>query len=188
MPTVVSHAVAAIALITAFPERKVPRRFLLLGAVCSMAPDTDVLGFRFGIQYSDLLGHRGFTHSIIFAALLALVALLAAAAGVRAPAHRGLIWMYLFLATASHGFLDAFTDGGLGVAFFAPFDTTRYFFPKTPIAVSPIGAGFFSMRGLAVLLSELKWVWLPSIAFAAVTLVIRRLISRHAQNHQQTAS
>jgi hypothetical protein len=31
--------------------------------------------------------------------------------------------------TASHGMLDAMTDGGLGVAFFAPFDNARYFFP-----------------------------------------------------------
>ena len=37
--------------------------------------------------------------------------------------------LYLFLSTASHGVLDALTDGGLGVAFFSPFDQTRYFFP-----------------------------------------------------------
>jgi hypothetical protein len=32
------------------------------------------------------------------------------------------VWTYFFLAAASHGLLDAMTDGGLGVAFFAPFD------------------------------------------------------------------
>nr|HRC76832.1 rhodanese-like domain-containing protein [Kouleothrix sp.] len=32
-----------------------------------------------------------------------------------------------------HGVLDAMTDGGLGVAFFAPFSATRYFFPFRPI-------------------------------------------------------
>jgi hypothetical protein len=31
------------------------------------------------------------------------------------------------------------TDGGLGIAFFAPFDNTRYFLPFGPIKVSPIG-------------------------------------------------
>ena len=36
-----------------------------------MIPDIDVIGFRFGIHYGDFWGHRGFTHSLVFAALLA---------------------------------------------------------------------------------------------------------------------
>ncbi len=56
MPSVISHAVAAIALKSAFPEPAVPRRLMVLGAVCSMAPDFDVIGF--GFRYGDLLGHR----------------------------------------------------------------------------------------------------------------------------------
>jgi inner membrane protein len=43
------------------------------------------------------------------------------------------IALCIAVATASHGILDAFTNGGLGVAFFAPFDKTRYFFPVTPM-------------------------------------------------------
>jgi inner membrane protein len=47
------------------------------------------------------------------------------------------------------------TSGGLGIALFAPFDNTRYFYSFTPIKVSPIGVeAFFSARGLAVLKSE----------------------------------
>ena len=67
----------------------------------------------------------------------------------------------LAAATASHGVLDAFTNGGRGVAFFAPFSSDRFFFPVTPIAVSPIGAAFFSERGVSVLASEMLWVWVP---------------------------
>ena len=83
---------------------------------------------------------------------------------------------FFFAATASHGALDAMTNGGLGVAFFAPFAADRYFFPFGPIEVSPIGVSrFFSGRGLAVVLSELLWVWLPvSLAVAVVALVARR--------------
>jgi inner membrane protein len=56
------------------------------------------------------------------------------------------------------------TDGGLGVAFFAPFSDVRYFFPWRPIVVSPIGVGeFFGPRGLRVMWSELGWVWVPSV-------------------------
>jgi inner membrane protein len=49
----------------------VPKRVWVAGAVCSVLPDFDVVGFRFGIRYADFWGHRGFTHSLIFAALLA---------------------------------------------------------------------------------------------------------------------
>jgi len=148
-----------------------------LGAVCSMAPDIDVIGFRFGIHYGDLLGHRGLSHSLAFAAAFASLAYIATFSSLLPPVHRGLVWLYLFLATASHGLLDAMTDGGLGIAFFSPFDTTRYFFSFTPIAVSPIGAGFFSARGFSVLLSEFRWVWLPSFVFAALAIFARRLLT-----------
>ena len=95
-----------------------------------------------------------------------------------------LAWWYLFLATASHGILDAMTDGGLGIAFFSPFSNARYFLPWRPIAVSPIGvAAFFSERGLNVLRSEFKWIWLPSGLFAFLALAVRRrwIASSHSE-------
>jgi inner membrane protein len=63
--------------------------------------------------------------------------------------------------------LDAMTNGGLGVAFFSPFDTTRYFFPVRPVIVSPIGVSeFFNAQGARILASEALWIWLPSgVAF-----------------------
>jgi inner membrane protein len=166
MPTILSHAVAALGIGAAFFGRKAPIRVLALGALCSMLPDADVLGFPLGIRYGDLLGHRGFSHSVAFAAVLAALAV-PLVRGKEGP-EWGRLWTYLFLATVSHGLLDALTDGGLGVAFFAPFDETRYFFPFRPIEVSPIGPGFFSKRGLAVIASEMLWVWLPSLALAGM--------------------
>jgi inner membrane protein len=60
------------------------------------------------------------------------------------------------------------TNGGIGVALFAPLDTGRYYLPWRPIEVSPISVRrFLSERGVAVLASEALWVWLPSAAFAA---------------------
>jgi inner membrane protein len=76
--------------------------------------------------------------------------------------------LFLFLATASHGVLDAMTTGGLGVAFFAPFDAGRYFLPWRPIEVSPLGVGrFLGARGVRVLASEALWVWLPAALLTA---------------------
>ena len=178
MPTVVTHAMSAAALTSAFPASSVPRRLIILGAICAMTPDVDVFGFRFGIPYGALWGHRGLTHSLAFAFCLSILAWFVAMPYVVGFVHRAVLWLYLFLASASHGVLDAFTNGGLGVAFFSPFDATRYFFPCHPIEVSPIGAAFFSERGLSVLQSEFVWVWLPSIVFAILAFAIRRLFER----------
>jgi inner membrane protein len=135
--------------------------------VCAIVPDADVIGFNFGIHYQDFWGHRGFTHSLLFAALLAL---LITALGFRntRSSDRSLLCLYFFLAIASHGLLDAMTNGGLGVAFFSPFDTKRYFLSWRPILLSPISVPrFFSSP--AILQSEFVWTWLPSVMLAFFT-------------------
>jgi inner membrane protein len=170
-----SHAVAALGIGTCFYRPVLPRRMWIAGAICSMAPDLDVLGFRFGIHYADFWGHRGFTHSLLFAALLAAFVAILSFRRVSPGTSLFWIWCYLFLATASHGILDAMTDGGLGVAFFSPFDNSRYFLPWRPIRVDPIGVGrFFTQRGLAVLQSELLWIWLPAGVLAISMWLLRR--------------
>jgi inner membrane protein len=173
--SVFSHAAAALGIGACFYRPGTPQQVWVVGALCSVVPDLDVIGFRFGIRYGDFWGHRGFTHSLLFAALLATV-LIGFRKGEPGLSHFSL-WIYFFLATASHGLLDAMTDGGLGVAFFSPFNNTRYFLPWTPIRVSPVGVNrFFSPRGLEVVQSELLWIWLP----AALILVSAWLIRRRA--------
>ncbi len=177
MATIFSHAVFATALGAAFmalPMKEPPVRFWILAGICAALPDADVIGFAFGIRYGDLLGHRGLSHSILFALLIGWlvvkVCFRESVAGVRKSA----LVFFFFLATISHGCLDALTNGGLGVAFFAPLENTRYFFSWRPIEVSPLGAQFFSERGMMVLLSELRWVWGPSLIIVAVCTMWRR--------------
>lgn len=179
MASLISHAVAALGVGTLFARLQVPKRVWVIGAMCSMLPDIDVVGFRFAIHYGDFWGHRGFTHSLLFAGVLATLALMAGLPRALPSLSRGWLWLYFFLATASHGILDAMTNGGLGVAFFSPFDNTRYFFPWHPILVSPISlTRFFSGRGVAVMQSELKWIWIPTGLLAILTLVLRRVFPR----------
>lgn len=174
MASVFSHAVAALGIGACFYRPGTPRRVWVIGAACSVIPDLDVIGFRFGVRYGDFWGHRGFTHSILFAALLTTaVMLFAFREGTPGLSRLGL-WVYFFLATASHGLLDAMTDGGLGVAFFSPFNNNRYFLPWRPVRVSPIGVGrFFSHRGLEVVQSELLWIWIPAAAVIFVGWMLR---------------
>ena len=177
MASALSHAIIAVTMGRAFQNKELRWREVVLGGLCSVVPDLDVIGFLFGIEYGDLWGHRGLTHSVVFAALLAgsLVALWYR--GKPAVALTGL-FLYFFFCTASHGVLDATTNGGLGVAFFSPFDTTRYFFPVRPVLVSPIGVSeFFSAYGVRVLASEAIWIWLPSCATFVVFRAVQRLWS-----------
>jgi inner membrane protein len=172
MPTILTHAVAGVAIAQALAPCSRRAEISWFAAGCAMLPDIDVLGFRFGIRYGDLFGHRGITHSLLFAGLVAAtVTLLLRHNDLRGDLQ---VLVCLFAATASHGFLDAFTNGGLGVAFFAPFDRTRYFFPLHPILVSPLNAGaFLTERGVSVLISEIKWVWIPSFALLAAARIYR---------------
>jgi inner membrane protein len=193
MASAFGHAIAALAIGTAFtpPQRIEPAtaapaaprslmrleipRWWLLGAVAGVLPDADVIGFSFGVNYVDFWGHRGFTHSLVFAAIVAAVFTFLAFPRDRWRINRASTFTYLFLAGASHGLLDMLTNGGLGVALFAPFNNERLFFPWQPIQVSPIGVGsFFTAEGLAVIRSELVWIVLPSVLFATVVLLLRR--------------
>ena len=176
MATSITHVFAAAALGKAvFPE-KMPARFWVLAAGCALLPDLDVIGFRLGIRYADTFGHRGFSHSLLFGLLVALLVTLAAFRKERLFSQRwwGLV-VFFFSIMVSHGMLDAMTNGGYGVAFFAPFDRTRYFFPWQPLRVSPIGIhGFLGKRGLSVIVSELIYVWLPLVAAAGGLCFLRR--------------
>jgi inner membrane protein len=174
MPSAISHAAPALALYPLFRSRT-PERLWLLGVACAMAPDLDVLAFRFGIPYEHPLGHRGLFHSLPFAALFAALLTLVIFTRPWPGASRLATWLYLFLATASHGVLDTFTDGGLGVALWCPIECSRHFAPFRPIAVSPLGLrAFFGARGVVVLASELLWVWVPCGVLAWLSVQLRR--------------
>ncbi|HET9839803.1 MAG TPA: metal-dependent hydrolase [Candidatus Angelobacter sp.] len=141
-------------------------RFWGLVVTCSVLPDIDSIGFHAGVPYSALWGHRGMTHSFLFAAILAAGLALAFRRSF-SPAWK--LGVLLFVITASHGVLDAMTNGGLGVAFFSPFDQQRYFFSCRPIQVSPIGISrLFTWRGVRILGSEALWIWCPALLFAVV--------------------
>ena len=175
MASAFSHAVVALTLGKAIPHRVMKWPLLLTGAICSIVPDLDVIGFAFGIQYGDLWGHRGMTHSLFFAGLLSAI-LVGLSYRQETPMARTGIGLYLFLCTASHGVLDAMTDGGLGIAFFSPFDPTRYFLPFRPVAVSPIGIGdFFNGQALQILANEISWIWLPAIGMLLVSHMVQHL-------------
>ncbi|HGM7310944.1 metal-dependent hydrolase [Stenotrophomonas sp. SMYL20] len=192
MPSIITHAAVPLALWCAADRGRIPPRLLAAGVIAAMLPDADVLAFALHIPYADAFGHRGASHSLLFACVLAAVAAVLAFFGSRRPwsAHRSFgsrrPWsavscqprlaptkagptmtstvqaaVFVFVCAASHPLLDAMTSGGLGVALAWPWSEQRFFAPWRPIRVSPFAPQFFSARGVATLLSELRWVWLP---------------------------
>lgn len=180
MPSIITHAAVPLALWCAADRGRIPAWLLAAGVVAAMLPDADVLAFALHIPYADAFGHRGASHSLLFACVLAMVAALLHSFG------RGRPWSalscqprlapttqaarlastvqaatFVFICAASHPLLDAMTSGGLGVALAWPWSEQRFFAPWRPIRVSPFAPQFFSARGIATLLSELRWVWLP---------------------------
>jgi len=171
MPSIITHAAAPLALWYAADRGRISSRLLVAGMTAAILPDLDVAAFALGIPYADALGHRGASHSLLFAGLVALLGVV-----LHKPLHarssQAAAW--LFVCAVSHPVLDALTSGGLGVALLWPWNDQRFFAPWRPILVSPFANGFFSARGMATLLSELRWVWLPLFAGATLWKLIQR--------------
>lgn len=172
MPTILSHPAVPLAVAYGLGRSAIPGRLLAAGVFASILPDCDVAAFYFHVPYAASLAHRGFSHSVACALVVAL-----AGAGLHRW-FRTTFWragLFLFAAMASHGVLDAFTTGGSGVAFWWPWSEARYFFPVQMIEVSPLGVSrFLSWRGLKVLVSEFVWVWLPLFSVTALAAAYRR--------------
>ncbi len=173
MPTGLTHAVVGFAVATAFLG---PAQPLLvyglsvgLGRCCRISTSS---AFTWACP-TDRFSAIGASRTR-YAALL--VSLLAAWAGAGVL---GIPWWLLgacfWVSTASHGLLDGSNDAGLGLAYFAPFVTTRYFLPWRPIRTPYIGGQFFRHGPLDVLKSEIGWVWFPLAVVVAASLVIRWL-------------
>ena len=73
MATAFTHAFVASALSVTRPQGSSSIKVALVLSAVAILPDVDVLAFRFGIAYEHPLGHRGITHSLLFAAVVGLL-------------------------------------------------------------------------------------------------------------------
>jgi inner membrane protein len=173
MASIFGHAVVGFTLSKIISNNN-SKLLFILAIASTIISDIDVLAFNFGIPYEAPFGHRGFMHSILFAALWATLLMF-----IFGKLNKKTWWIVIFLSTISHGVLDAMTSGGKGVGFFIPFYNERYFFSFREIVVSPIGIErFFSERGVKVLFSELKYVFLPCFIILVVFYFIKKINNR----------
>jgi inner membrane protein len=180
MASIITHSIAAVIFGKTLTNKLLSKKFWIFVAIFSIIPDADVISFKFGIPYENFWGHRGFTHSFLFAFLIG-----AAGSGFYLKSFnitKAKFWgwtLFFFAITSTHTLLDAMTNGGLGVAFFSPFENSRYFLPFRPLEVSPIGVKrFISARGVTILLNEFSYVILPLLGFLGIKKLY--LKTRHA--------
>jgi inner membrane protein len=128
----------------------------------ALLPDADVAGLSFGAADHGIYGHRGYSHSLLFAVAVAGVAYWVARRWGTRPWFTALLAL---LAVSSHGILDAMTYRTRGIPFFWPFDELRVIFPWRFIPPAPTGVHFLSRRGLEVMAVELVY-FLPLVVAA----------------------
>ncbi|HNP24249.1 MAG TPA: metal-dependent hydrolase [Panacibacter sp.] len=126
--------------------KKLGRPALLWGAIAQSFPDVDFLAATWMSPADNLLAHRGFTHSLLFTALLTPILAILAARWHRSHNISSKEWLRFFaLGLMLHIFIDAFNV--YGTAWFEPFSDYRVTF--NTLYVADI---FFSVApGIAVL-------------------------------------
>ncbi len=168
MPTIVTHAAVPLCLGLGLGSRIIPPRLLLAGVAIAMLPDADVLAFKLGVAYGHVFGHRGFTHSLLFAFALPTLAMLFHR---QFRASAATVLSFLLVSLLSHSLLDSLTTGGKGVGWLWPWRDERFFAPWQVIRVAPFQLeAYLTARGEAVILSELYWVWLPGVVLMLVLM------------------
>ncbi len=170
MPTILTHPAVPLALGIGLGNRIIPGKLLLAGILLSILPDLDVIFLQMGVSWHSVYGHRGFTHSIAFSGVCAL--LLAICFRERSAAAA----IFGFVVVLSHPLLDAITWGGQGVALYWPFSDHRFSLSYQPLPASPLSIPHFMRWGGFVLMAEFRMVWLPCIGFTLAVLGLRKLI------------
>lgn len=166
MPSPFSHAIAGVAIVTPFRLRVPHARFWVFGVLCAAIPDIDYLWSTSMRAPDSMYGHRGITHSLVFAIVLAAAVAWGAFPGSYWRGFRMRLWLAFALAGASHGLLDMLTTFSGGVAYFAPFTAERFFFPWRPLAgPSPDWSPPFLVRAPYTIVTEVLCIWVPSLIF-----------------------
>lgn len=123
----ITHLALGACMGEAFAGKKLGRKAMLWGAMAQSVPDIDFLASFWMDTVSNLLAHRGFTHSLLFCVLITPVLAMLAERWHK-PHNIGFKKWNLFFGSVifTHIFLDAFNNYGVG--WFEPFSQHRVTF------------------------------------------------------------
>jgi inner membrane protein len=135
----ITHIAVGACIGEAFFEKGFGKRAMIWGILAQSIPDIDFVASFWMDTADNLLAHRGFTHSILFAVLATPLFALAADKIHRPQQSHFGRWLLFFATEISvHLLLDTFNNYGVGL--FEPFSNERFSF-NTIYVLDP----FFSM-------------------------------------------
>lgn len=129
----ITHIALGACMGEAFAGKQLGRKAMLWGALAQSIPDIDFIASFWMDTSSNLLAHRGFTHSFLFSIISGFILALLAERWHR-PHNISLFRWSLFFITLIfiHVFIDAFNNYGVG--WFEPFSHKRITFNAIYVA------------------------------------------------------
>lgn len=170
----ITHIAVGACMGEAFLDRKLGKKAMLWGALAQSVPDIDFIASFWMNTSSNLLAHRGFTHSFLFVIIIAVLFSLLAERWHRPHNITLRKWFFFFGGVIFfHVFIDAFNNYGVG--WFEPFTHKRISFNAIYVA-DP----FFSIwPGIAVIMliiskhghSQRKKWWTMGLGISSLYLL-----------------
>jgi inner membrane protein len=170
----ITHIALGACMGEAFLDRKLGKKAMLWGALAQSVPDVDFIASFWMNTSSNLLAHRGFTHSFLFVIIIAVLFSLLAERWHRPHNISLRRWLFFFGGVIFfHVFIDAFNNYGVG--WFEPFTHKRISFNAIYVA-DP----FFSIwPGMAVIMliiskhghSQRKKWWTMGLGLSSLYLL-----------------
>jgi inner membrane protein len=173
----IGHLAVGMLLGRVYPAENLRTRVgaLAAGGALALLPDADVLGLALGLSDQGFWGHRGYSHTLAFAGLIAGAVFVLLRRRASSP---GLAAVLAFVAVGSHGVLDAMTYDSRGIAFFWPLLDERLTLPLRIIPNAPTGLEYLSWRGVEVTTVELLYFLPVGAAALAPGIKLRRPVPR----------
>ncbi|HET6722827.1 MAG TPA: metal-dependent hydrolase [Chitinophagaceae bacterium] len=129
----ITHIAVGACMGEAFLDRKLGKKAMLWGALAQSVPDIDFIASFWMNTSSNLLAHRGFTHSFLFVIIIAVLFSLLAERWHRPHNITLRKWFFFFGGVIFfHVFIDAFNNYGVG--WFEPFTHKRISFNAIYVA------------------------------------------------------
>ena len=170
----ITHIAIGACMGEAFLDRKLGKKAMVWGALAQSVPDVDFIASFWMNTSSNLLAHRGFTHSFLFVLIIAVLFSLLAERWHRPHNITLRKWFFFFGGVIFfHVFIDAFNNYGVG--WFEPFTHKRISFNAIYVA-DP----FFSIwPGIAVVMliiskhghSQRKKWWTMGLGISSLYLL-----------------
>ncbi len=151
----ITHLALGACMGEAFAGKKLGKKAMLWGAMAQSAPDIDFLTGLWMDTPSNLLSHRGFTHSFLFCAIITPLLALTAERWHRPHNIRLGKWLLFFGGVIFiHVLIDAFNNYGVG--WFEPFSHLRISFNAIYVA-DPFFSIWPGMACVVLIIIHRRW-------------------------------